>query len=76
MTLDDYRKQCTTERCKWCGCGLPDTVSHYPHPGGWAVDGFEEPQWLYVHCVRCEYDHALWKLGVPKGKGRGEAPER
>lgn len=67
-TLEEYRALCKKEYCKWCGASLPLEVKHYPHPGGWRVTGMEERQWLYLHCVRCKYDHALWKLGAG---GRG-----
>jgi hypothetical protein len=65
-TLDDYRTMVTHGVCRFCGTGLPDTVLHYPHPGGWPVRGLDGLQWLYLQCVKCEYCWALWKLGVPR----------
>jgi hypothetical protein len=66
-TLDDYSELCTKHLCKWCGCCLPDTIlgTDYPHPGGWPVRDLPGTYWLYKRCVRCEYEWALWKLGVP-----------
>jgi hypothetical protein len=64
-TLDDWRNMATTSVCRWCGVVLPETVLHHPHPGGWKVKGLPGLQWLYVRCVNCDYDWALWKLGVP-----------
>lgn len=68
-TLDEYRAMCTVNVCKWCGCRLSLEVLHYPHEGGWRVKGMEGRHWLYVHCIRCDYDHVLWKLGVPRWIG-------
>ncbi|MFH2111886.1 MAG: hypothetical protein ABIJ47_11580 [Candidatus Bathyarchaeota archaeon] len=35
-----------------------------PHDGGYHVEGFEEKQWVYVHCEnpKCGYDMALPKI--------------
>ena len=65
-TLEEYRAMCKRDTCKWCGALLPYPVEHYPHAGGWLVQGMDELQWLYLHCDRCGYDHSLWKLGVPR----------
>lgn len=37
-------------------------IESYDHEGGIPVSGFDEPQWVYFHCDRCEYDGALWKV--------------
>lgn len=67
MTLEDYAKLIVGQTCRWCGTTLPaEKIEHYTHPDGWLVSGFEMPQWLFVHCPKCGYDHALWKLGVPR----------
>jgi len=52
-----------------CSCGrdlhgLP--IYRYPHDAGWKVSGIIEPQWLYIHCPKCDYDLAIWKLGIPR----------
>jgi len=67
MRLEDYQKLLEGKRCRWCGCDLSDQeVKHYPHKAGWEVEGFEEKQWLYVVCPCCNYQWALWKLGIPR----------
>lgn len=67
LTLDDYREQ--IKRTK-CDCGFEGLhflpIEHYPHNGGWHVHGFNGKQWLYVVCPKCDYQWALWKLGVPR----------
>lgn len=66
-TLDNYQKQIKRTQCT-CGYdslkNLP--IEYYPHDGGWLVQNFKEKQWLFVTCPRCEYQWALWKLGVER----------
>ena len=49
-----------------CICGEPltgDGLSHYePHDGGYWVEGIPLKAWVYVHCFKCSYDMALWKI--------------
>ena len=48
-----------------CDCGepiTPLTIDMYPHEGGIKVDGETKKQWVYIHCRKCQYDWALWKL--------------
>jgi len=66
LTLDEYRARIEQDVCRWCGTGLPETVQHYAHPGGLSVVGLVGLQWLYIECARCDYQWALWKLGVKK----------
>ena len=64
-------EQIKVTSCK-CGAKLKlDMVENYSHPGGYHLQGYDKPQWVYIHCDSCEYDHALWKLGVPWPK-KGE----
>lgn len=67
-TIDEIREKIKTTTCRWCGEEHIDRqpISYYPHDGGWEVEGFNEKQWLYIVCPKCEYQHALWKLGVPR----------
>jgi hypothetical protein len=47
----------------------PCDVQYYNHPDGWIVKeapGIEHKLWIYVHCRKCGYDTAIWKLGVPR----------
>jgi hypothetical protein len=50
-----------------CICGKPlyncDAWS-FNHPNGRELPGFNEPQWVFLHCPKCKYDYALNKLGV------------
>lgn len=69
MKLEDYAEQIKGKTCRWCGEELPnepEDIEYYPHSGGWTVDGFKEKLWLYVTCIKCKYQWALWKIGVPR----------
>lgn len=53
--------------CAYCGTdltGLP--LYAYPHGAGWTVKDLDAKQWLYIHCPKCGYDWAVWKLGVKR----------
>ena len=65
MRLEAFERLVEGKRCRWCGAPLSGPIHHYPHPGGWKVEGFPERQWLYVICPGCGYQWALWKLGIP-----------
>ncbi len=67
-TLQDYRKLVIpeVENCRWCSHPLPPEIQHFDHLHGWNVDGYIRQQWLYIVCVGCDYQWALWKLGVPR----------
>ena len=67
-SMDRYTKQITKTRCT-CGAELPTdgaNLEAYAHDGGWPLDGLPGKWWLYVVCPECEYQWALWKLGVPR----------
>ena len=54
-----------------CVCGFvfnPHriTIEHYDHDDGYEVEGYDKRQWLYITCPRCNYQMALWKLGVKR----------
>jgi hypothetical protein len=68
-SLKQYRYEITVKTCRWCDTGGLDAedIQHYDHEGGWPVMGFTENQWLYIICPGCEYEWALWKLGVVRG---------
>lgn len=53
-------------RCPDCNRRLADHLEYYDHDGGWTVRSFDKKQWLYLHCPRCNYDWAIWKLGYPR----------
>lgn len=65
-TLVQYRALVGREDCPTCKKRLPQALDCYPHKDGWQVKGMVQPQWLSLHCSRCEYDWALWKLGVAR----------
>lgn len=49
--------------CHFCEAPLDgDAVCRYDHDGGIMVKDFPVKQWVYVHCRKCGYDWALWKL--------------
>lgn len=66
MKLEDYANKVKGRICVGCRRFFPSPVKieHYDHSGGWIVEGFSERQWLYVVCPSCEYQNALWKLGI------------
>ena len=43
-----------------------------PHEGGILVLGMGR-QWVYIHCPKCGYDWALWKLGMQLDEAREAA---
>lgn len=47
-----------------CGKALKGSGVDYwgPHDGGIYVKGEKEKQWVFVHCDKCGYDMALWKI--------------
>lgn len=50
------------ERCA-CGTLLSDgQLMCHDHDGGVALAGYGKPQWIYVHCIHCGHDTALWKV--------------
>ena len=48
-----------------CDCGNPLLIHEFrgyaPHSSGYA-DKHGRKWWIYVHCPKCEYDWALWKV--------------
>lgn len=55
----------TPTTCKDCG-GQLGPIEHYPHDGGWTVEGLDGKRWLYRHCDKCGYDWSISRLGVPR----------
>jgi hypothetical protein len=62
-----------TPDCRWCSAELCGPVIGHPHDGGWTVPGLPCPHphsdgkwWLYIVCPKCDYQWALWKLGVSR----------
>lgn len=81
-TLADYEAMIPEEEktCYYCRghgeIGHLGAIEHYDHEGGWTVEGFQRKQWLYKTCMRCGYQWALWKLGVPRELGvKSDAPK-
>lgn len=68
--MEEYKGLIVTDVCMFCQCpGLDkQPIRAYSHESGWEVEGYHRRQWLYVTCPKCEYDWALWKLGVPRDK--------
>ena len=61
-----FERMITNVKCD-CGASLKGQPIHcYPHDGGWKVEGMKGLQWLYKVCPECDYQWALWKLGVPR----------
>lgn len=66
--IKDYANMITKDECH-CGAELPvhhSAIHLDPQDDGWAVEGYEDPQWLYIVCPQCGEQWALWKLGVPR----------
>lgn len=60
-----------TPKCRWCNDALCGPVIGYPHDGGWIVPGLRSREgngawWLFIVCEGCNYEWALWKLGVSR----------
>ena len=48
-----------------CMCGARLSVKNmewYPHDNGIAVPNYEELQWVYVVCKKCEYQNSYRKI--------------
>lgn len=65
-----FLKEITTKRCRWCNANLENEpiLAYGPHSGGWTVEGYDQPLWLFIKCPNkeCGYDWSLWKLGVSR----------
>ena len=67
-SMQGYTERITKKGCT-CGAPIPNQVEDlhaYLHSGGWTIDGLEGRWWLYMECPECNYQWALWKLGVPR----------
>lgn len=65
--MQEIRKRVGHAERKACTCGkplLPEQTRTYDHSGGYALRGFGEKQWVYVHCS-CGHDTSYQKLGAP-----------
>uniref|UniRef100_A0A6H2A3Z3 Uncharacterized protein n=1 Tax=viral metagenome TaxID=1070528 RepID=A0A6H2A3Z3_9ZZZZ len=50
-------------QCHWCGSRFDlCSINCYPHKDGIEVEGYTTKQWVYLRCMKCGYDWALWKL--------------
>jgi len=55
------------DKCRNCAMPLPKKeIYHYRHPKGWVVPGYEEKQWLFIVCPKCNHQWSLWKLGFSR----------
>jgi len=66
-SLAEIRELMKTVEKQTCRCGAqldPANVEYYDHEGGYDLPGFGQPQWLYHHCEKCNFDYSLWKLGI------------
>ena len=65
MTLQEIAVAVCQKHGSCVTCGMPfdlDDIKTYDHEGGIAVKGYDKKQWVYLHCKKCEYDSALWKV--------------
>jgi len=63
---DWIRAHCDPARSR-CLCGRDlrgDLVHGYSHDARWETDAGR--MWLFIHCPKCGYEMAIWKLGVPR----------
>lgn len=67
QNVEDYAQEIKETTCRWCGADLSkESIMGYPHSRGWTVYGKKEKYWLYIICPNCQYQWALWKLGVSR----------
>lgn len=52
---------CRTPLCFGC-------LMSYDHEDGETLPGFQKPQWVYVHCLKCGYDTNIYKIGIHPGE--------
>lgn len=59
-----FREKFTRRNICWCGCEnihKEPILGYNAHPDGVLIRNGK--YWLYIHCQKCGYDWALWKLG-------------
>lgn len=68
QTLAQIKRQIKKDRCEWCNYSplSSEVIKFYEHTGGWMIDGIKKRVWLFITCPKCDYEWALWKLGVPR----------
>lgn len=66
QSLEDiYQLILAVGRRETCMCGEPlrnTIIWSWDHPDGKFLAGFGAPQWVFLHCNKCGYDYAIWKL--------------
>jgi hypothetical protein len=76
LSLPEYSllaaQRCCHGPCEGESLPLEVLLNLAPHPCGWAVDGFEERQWLAAYCPACGYWNSFWQLGVPGALGAND----
>ena len=63
--LDSIESALIQVDARCCSCNTSfskGNIRSYDHTGGIKVKGFDNLQWVYMHCDKCDYDSALWKL--------------
>lgn len=65
-TLGQYSRMVAGPTCANCDKSLPHParITASEHGSGWPVARFPKRQWLSVKCPHCNYESALWKLGI------------
>lgn len=48
--------------CFSCESSNLSALQAYDHDGGFKIPGIAQKQWLYVICLECKYESALWKI--------------
>ena len=64
-SLDEIVLKIVGKRCVNCGEEFQIgsfELGFYEHEDGWFVESIGKTLWLYVRCLNCDYQNALWKL--------------
>jgi len=65
--LDEIVKLIIGKKCVSCGKTFEIgnfELGFYEHSDGWFVKSLNKRLWIYVRCLNCDYQNAIWKLGL------------
>jgi len=66
-SLDEIVKAVIGKKCVNCGQKFElgnFEIGMYPHENGQYIVGLNKTLWVYIRCLNCDFQNALWKLGL------------
>jgi len=62
--IQDYLQYQIRNTCE-CGADMSEApANHYEHHKGVPLHGYKKKQWIFLTCLNCGKQWALWKLGI------------